>query len=486
LLATRFKIPFTSLFKPSLRFRLVAIMLFTSLCLVSILVVFYYQTEKALFNEFERQTSELSKAVQVGLQSAAGKNLSDTKSLEGYLNKLNVKGIKEISIISSSDRIIASTKKESVGKWITERRKEMIFKAELGQPVTGEGLFYNVVIPVVSDNNATAGYIHLTVNTEDFSVFLRLNAIRRALAALVVIGVGTLLAVVLAGRYIRPIKQVVAAAGKVAGGDLSQELPIDRRDEIGDLSRSFNHMVERLRDDRDLKERLRTAEHLASVGQFAKTIAHEIKNPLNFISLSIDHMRETYKPADAAKNEAFDSLVQNIKGEIQRISRFAESFLEYGRPFELRRRHISLTEIVDSLLELAAARAQQGNIAIVKDYDQLPELMLDPEFIRTSLNNIVLNAFEAMPAGGTLTVRAVRTADRLSLSFADSGIGVDKEKLDKVFEPFFTTKSRGLGLGLALTRKVIEEHGGKVQFESTPGVGSVVLLHFPLQAEHRL
>lgn len=484
--AIRFGNSLASLFKPSLRFRLVAIMLFTSLCLVSILVIFYYQTEKALFNEFERQTSELSKAVQVGLQSAAGKNLSDTKSLEGYLKKLNVKGIKEISIISSADRIIASTKKESVGKWITERRKEMIFKAELGQPVTGEGLFYNVVIPVVADNNATAGYIHLTVNTEDFSVFLRLNAIRRALAALVVIGVGTLLAVVLAGRYIRPIKQVVAAAGKVAGGDLSQDLPVDRRDEIGDLSRSFNHMVERLRDDRDLKERLRTAEHLASVGQFAKTIAHEIKNPLNFISLSIDHMREAYRPADAAHYESFDSLVQNIKGEIQRISRFAESFLEYGRPFELRRRQISLTDIVDSLLELAAARAKQGNISIVKEYDRLPELMLDPEFIRTSLNNIVLNAFEAMPGGGILTVRAERASDRLSLAFADSGVGVDKEKLDKVFEPFFTTKSRGLGLGLALTRKVIEEHGGKVQFDSTPGAGSVVTLHFPLQTEQRL
>jgi len=454
-------------------------MLFTSMCLVSILVVFYYQTEKALFNEFERQTSELSKAVQIGLESAAGKNLSDPKSLENYLSRLNPKGIKEISVISSSDRIIASTKKESIGKWITERRKEMIFKAELGEPVTGDGLFYNVVIPVVSDN-ATVGYIHLTLNAEDFSVFLRLNAIRRAIAALVVIGFGTLLAMVLAGRYIRPIKEVVAAAGKVAGGDLSQELPIDRRDEIGDLSRSFNYMVERLRDDRDLKERLRTAEHLASVGQFAKSIAHEIKNPLNFISLSIDHMRETYRPAGAVSCESFDSLVQNIKGEIQRISRFAESFLEYGRPFELRRCQTSLAALVDSVLELATARAQQSGIVIVREYGRLPELSLDPEFIRTCLYNIVLNAFEAMPGGGTLTVRAEQSNERLSLAFADSGAGIDQEKIDKVFEPFFTTKSRGLGLGLALTRKVIEEHGGKVMFDSIPGQGSVVTLQFPL------
>jgi signal transduction histidine kinase len=244
-------------------------------------------------------------------------------------------------------------------------------------------------------------------------------------------------------------------------------------------------MVERLRDDRDLKERLRTAEHLASVGQFAKSIAHEIKNPLNFISLSIDHMREIYRPADPAKTESFDSLVHNIKGEIQRISRFAESFLEYGRPFELRRSKTSLAIIVDSVLELATAKAQQGKISIVREYDRLPEISLDPEFIRTCLYNIVLNAFEAMPDGGRLTVRAERLHERLSLAFADSGVGVEKEKLDKVFEPFFTTKSRGLGLGLALTRKVIEEHGGKVQFDSVPGEGSVVTLHFPLEEDQR-
>jgi len=481
---TRFNLFRLPLFEPSLRLRLVAIMLFTSLCLVTILVVFYYQTEKALFNEFERRTAELSKAVQIGLKSAAGKNLSDAKSLESYLSSLNPKGIKEISVISSADRIIASTKKESVGKWITERRKEMIFKAELGEPVTGDGLFYNVVIPVISDN-VTVGYIHLTLNTEDFSVFLRLNAIRRAIAALVVIGIGTVLAVVLAGRYIRPIKQVVGAAGKVAAGDLSQELSTDRRDEIGELSRSFNHMVERLREDRDLKERLRTAEHLASVGQFAKSIAHEIKNPLNFISLSIDHMREAYRPSESDRSESFDSLVLNIKGEIQRISRFAESFLEYGRPFELRRRRLPLGQLVDSVLDLASAKAQQGKIAIVREYGLLPEVSLDPEFIRTCLYNIVLNAFEAMPGGGTLTVRAEQSNDRLALSFVDSGVGVEREKLDKVFEPFFTTKSRGLGLGLALTRKVIEEHGGKVQFDSCLGKGSVVTMIFPLEEEQR-
>ena len=103
---------------------------------------------------------------------------------------------------------------------------------------------------------------------------------------------------ILAGRYSRPIEQMAKAAGKVAAGDFDQSLPVARRDEIGQLARSFDHMIVQLREDRDLRQRLRTAEHMATVGQFARSIAHEIKNPLNFISLSADHMRDAYRPAD--------------------------------------------------------------------------------------------------------------------------------------------------------------------------------------------
>ncbi len=469
-------------FRPSLRLKLAALMLTTSVSLVVILVFLYYQTEKTLYNEFQRRASELSKAVQIGLAGASGKGLSDSKSLENYLDRLNAEGIREISVISSSDRIVASTRQENVGKWITERRKEMIFKAELGEPVTGDGPVYNVIIPV-SSTDETQGYIHLTLNAEDFSVLLRASAIRRIAAALGILGLGTVVALVLAGRYTRPIAEVASAAARVAEGDLEPQLDTDRRDEIGVLSRSFNDMIARLREDRDLRERLRTAEHLASVGEFAQNIAHEIKNPLNFISLSIDHMRDAYPPADAGQAARFASLVGNIKGEIGRIGRFAESFLEYGRPFELRRRRTALVPLIEDVLELAAARAQEGGIRLISALPPLPELFIDPEFIRTCLLNIVINAIEAMPGGGELTVGASVEPAALSLTFTDNGTGVEAAKLEKIFEPFFTTKSGGLGLGLALTRKIVEEHGGRIEFVSRPGAGSVVTLQLPRPQE---
>lgn len=454
-------------------------MLFTSACLITILITFFYQTEKGFYNEFARQNEALSRAVQIALEGTAGRTPADFKNLDNYLKQLNIRGVQEVSVISSGGRIVASTDSENVGKWITEWRKQLITNARRGETVTEDEQFYNVILPVGPDIKPL-GYVHLTLSTENFSMFLRLSLIRRVAMALAILGVGTIVAIVLAGRYSRPIEQMAAAAGKVAAGDFDQSLPVARRDEIGQLARSFDHMIARLREDHELRQRVRTAEHMATVGQFARSIAHEIKNPLNFISLSVDHMRDAYLPADQEKAARYESLIDNIKGEVARISRFAESFLEYGRPFELHCRRCSLNTLLDEVLELVDARAAAGQVEIRRDIVPLPELMLDPEFIKTCLYNIVINAFEAMPYGGVLTVRGSAAEGQVTLAFADTGEGLSAMDLEKVFTPLFSTKQGGAGLGLALTRRIIEDHGGKVGFASTRGLGSEVSLYLPV------
>lgn len=469
-----------ALWRHSLRIRLVGIMLFIAACLITIVVAFYYQTEKGFYNEFARQNEALSRAVQIALEKTAGRAPTDFKTLDNYLQQLDLKGVQEVSVISSGGRIVASTNDDNVGKWITEWRKQLITKARRGETVTEEEQFYNVILPVGSDAKPL-GFIHLTLSTEQFSYFLRLSLIRRVLAAVAVFGIGTIVAVLLAGRYSRPIEQMAEAAGKVAAGDYNQELPVSRRDEIGQLARSFDHMIARLREDHELRQRLRTAEHMATVGQFARSIAHEIKNPLNFISLSVDHMRDAYRPDDADKAARFESLLDNIKGEVARVARFAESFLEYGRPFELHCRRCSLNILLDEVLELVAARAAAGHVEIRREIAELPELSVDPEFIKTCLYNIVINAFEAMPSGGVLTVRGMLADGQVTLAFADTGEGLSAHDLDKIFTPLFSTKQGGLGLGLALTKRIIEDHGGKVGFTSTRGRGSEVSLYLPVE-----
>lgn len=467
----------------SLNQKLVTMMLLLSMSLLSVYFFLYFETEKAMYREFEDQTLELSKAIQVGVEEVTSTGATDEKRLQDYLKKLNARGVREISIINnSSDKIISSTDPRKIGKDLSTKRKELIFKAELGDTVAGEGHAYNVIIPVVAGEKHF-GYIHLTINTDDYSTVMRRRLFARLLAVILVFGIGMILTVFLAKSYTKPIEDVVRVAQSVAAGNLNHELNTDRKDEIGKLAQSFNFMVERLRERRGLEEKLRKAEHLAGIGQFATSIAHEIKNPLNFISLSIDLIREKYKPADNATQKNFESMILNIKNEIQRVSRFAESFLEYGRPLELNRRMTDMNRLLEDVISLVTAKAQMENIEIRKSGESLPELFVDPEFIKTCLYNIILNAFQAMPMGGTLSVTTRKQDSSFLVIIEDTGIGIPEDRISRVFDPFFTTKTSGLGLGLALTKRVIEEHKGKVEIKSVEGRGTTFTVTLPQERE---
>lgn len=240
-------------------------------------------------------------------------------------------------------------------------------------------------------------------------------------------------------------------------------------------------MVEKLREEQEIRERLRKAEHLAGIGQFSRSIAHEIRNPLNFINLSIDHIKERYKPSNLKDKDKFDSLILNIKKEIQRVNKIAEGFLQYGKPLNLNLQVTDIEKLIESVLELVSAKARQDNINIVKQLDVLPKIYVDPEFIKTCLYNIILNAFQSMPQGGELRMEVRHLDTKVFISIQDTGIGIPKEKLSMVFEPFFTTKQDGLGLGLALTKRIIEEHEGKVDIKSEVGRGSTVTIILPVK-----
>jgi signal transduction histidine kinase len=165
------------------------------------------------------------------------------------------------------------------------------------------------------------------------------------------------------------------------------------------------------------------------------------------------------------------------------VSRFAESFLEYSRPLELSLHKTDIGQLIGDVLCLVAAKAQKENIEIHEELEDLPELNVDPEFLKTCLYNIILNAFQAMPRGGDLFIRTRISDGRFSMIIEDTGEGISEEKLGRIFDPFFTTKTKGLGLGLALTKRVIEEHKGKVDLRSTEGKGSTMTITLPIEKE---
>ncbi|MGB9714806.1 MAG: ATP-binding protein [Thermodesulfovibrionales bacterium] len=463
----------------SLNGKLIAMMLFLSFVLVSILLFLYSRSETALLIELEKQTAELTKAIQVGVEEVTSTGYTDQMRLSHYLRELNAKGVKEISIISNTDEVIASTNPLKIGEKVGLRRKERIIKAELGEPVSKEGKVYNVIVPVVAGNEHY-GYIHLQINVEDFSKLLEVNALKRIGATSVVFGLGILITVLLSMMYTKPIYNVVNAARKVAAGDLTPELNTDRKDEIGELTRSFNFMVQKLREKHAIEEKLREVEHLSGIAQFARSIAHEIRNPLNFLSLSIDHLKEKYIPLEVEKKKKFESLISSIKQEIERIDKLVGSFLDYGKPLRLSFREVNINTLIEEVLTLVQAKADDERIYIEKQYEKLPNLSLDPELVKTCIFNIILNSFQAMSEGGRISVNTKATDNKVFIIIEDTGSGVSPENISKVFDPFFSTKSSGLGLGLTLTKKVIEEHGGKVDFQSIQDKGSKVTISLPI------
>jgi signal transduction histidine kinase len=464
----------------SLNKKLIGMMLFLSVILISLLTFLYSQSEKMVFKELEDQTVELSKAIQVGVEEVTSRGDTDQMRLQTYLKKLNAKGVKEISIISTKDEIIASTNPTTVGEQVGPKKKERIIKAELGEPVSKEGKVYNVILPVIAGNEHY-GYIHLTINTEDFSEILKNNAIKRIAVTSLVFGLGIILAVFLSWMYTKPIHNVVNAARTVASGDLTSELRTDRKDEIGELTQTFNFMVQKLREQRALEERLREAEHLSGIAQLAKGIAHEIRNPLNFISLSIDHLRKKYAPQMNEEKAQFESLIISIKHEIQRLNKLVGDFLDYGRPLRMNLQEMDIVGLIDEVIALVQAKAEKDGIRIHYNNGELPVLLIDPELMKTCIFNVVLNAFQAMPEGGDLTVSTKTSNNKAFIIVADTGIGVSKENLQKIFDPFFTTKSTGLGLGLSMTKRVVEEHGGKVDIQSVEGQGSAITISLPVK-----
>ena len=464
----------------SLNKKLISMMIFLSFILLSILLILHWQAETAMISEFEKQTAELSKAIQVGVEKVTANKLGSESGVEQYIKTLKSKGIKEISVISDAEEIIASSNPNKVGLRVSPKRKELIIKAKLGEQVSSEGKTYNVMIPVIA-GKTHYGYIHLQINTEDISELQRRNTVKRIIATLLVFSFGMAISIFLSFRYTEPIHNVVQAARRVAAGDLNLNLPVDRKDEIGDLTHSFNNMVQKLREDRRLEERLREAEHLSAVGQLSRSIAHEIRNPLNYISLCIDHIKEKYRPENKTQAGDFETLVSSMKLEIHRLDKLVSDFLDYGKPLKLNLQMCSIYKILTEVIEIIKAKAQSDRVTIIEEFFYFPNLMMDAELMKSCLFNIIVNAFQAMPDGGTLRLRTENENGNLVLSLSDTGSGISKESLSKIFEPFFTTKNTGLGLGLAITKRVIEEHGGKIDAKSIEGVGSQISINLPLR-----
>jgi len=483
----------------SLRAKLLLMMFSLLLLTLASLFVLYWQAERALILQVEKHTMDLSTAIQISVERLTSKGRTDEARLQDYVARLQRKGVKEISIVSNEEEVIASSNPTRVGATIDPNRRDLFITARLGETL-GAGTVqktYNLIVPIVVGNQRM-GYALISMVLDDFAYISRFNFIKRLIATVLVFGVGIVASLILSWKYTMPIDRVVQAARRVAQGDLRETLPVERQDEIGQLTASFNDMVAKLRANKELESRLYQAERLSSIGQLASGIAHEIRNPLNFINLSIDHLQSRFPPADSGAREEFTYLVSAVKTEIHRLDTMITNFLTYGKPLRLEPRPCDLLPLLDDVARMAGGKAKEQGIEFERGYPpELPRVLVDGEQIKNSFVNVLVNAFQAMPQGGRLSIaaRQVSGADPSSgsplssngrwveVSFRDTGCGIASDDLPRVFEPYFTTKEVGIGLGLALTKKIVEEHGGSIALDSALDEGTTVRIRLPVVEE---
>ncbi|HEX8265191.1 MAG TPA: ATP-binding protein [Pyrinomonadaceae bacterium] len=298
---------------------------------------------------------------------------------------------------------------------------------------------------------------------------------------LIVLLASTLVAVFLVWRFTQPIKNLSDAARRVAHGDLSVRLTdAERTDEIGRLAARFNEMTANLEKTRQLEQQLQQAEKSAVVGRLGSAIAHEIRNPLNYINLTLDHLRAKFAPAAEPERETFERLTSQLKKEVARINGQITDFLRYSRPVKLNLQAVNIRRVIEDSMRIVQAQAEEQNVTIsIVERENPPEIFGDSEILRSVFNNLFLNAVQAMCDGGQLKVTISNADDTAQIEVADTGGGIPPENLDKIFEPYFSTKETGTGLGLAIVKKIVEDHNGTIEVASKVNEGTVFTVILP-------
>ena len=290
----------------------------------------------------------------------------------------------------------------------------------------------------------------------------------------IVAAAGILLGIALswwaAARVTRPMHRLAESAGRVAAGDWNTTVDVSSGDEIGTLARAFNGMTGELVAQR---ERLVQAERVAAWRELARRLAHELKNPLFPLQITVENMLRARDRYPEQFDEVFREGAATLLAELAQLKQIVGRFSDFAKMPAPEIQPVEFNALVTDTLKLFAGQLAQARVQAVTDLDAAVRTVpADPEQMTRVVRNLVLNAIDAMPEGGTLTVRTAAVPGSVRLEIADTGQGLTPEECARLFTPYYTTKTHGTGLGLAIVQSVVSDHGGRISVASEKGRGS--------------
>jgi signal transduction histidine kinase len=286
----------------------------------------------------------------------------------------------------------------------------------------------------------------------------------------------------------KPLDKLTKGAEIVGTGDLEHKVEVKSKDELGQLAAAFNKMTESLkkitasRDElnkeiaerKRMQEQLVRSERLAVLGHFSGSISHELRNPLGVIDSSVYYLKTKLKDADEKVQQHLD----RVKSSVGSATAIIESLLNLTRMKEPQLQRLDLIAVTSDAINTSEVPAK---VEVIQNFPEQEVLIgADWEQLRMAFQNIIKNAIEAMGGKGTLTVAIRKTTDgQAEVAFADTGMGVAPEDLDKIFQPLFSTKAKGIGFGLSIAKTIVDKHGGTIAAKSEPGKGATIIVRLP-------
>ncbi|MCX5685088.1 MAG: cache domain-containing protein [Planctomycetota bacterium] len=381
-------------------------------------------------------------------------------------------------------RAVGTRASADVCRQVLERQEEW-----LGNAWVVNDWYLSAYAPIDDVHGTPIGMLYVGVLERKFGDVTMRTMETCALVTVAGLLAAGLIAWKLAASISQPVRSLATASQAVARGDFSGTVPADSGDEIGALGRAFNAMACSLRErDELLKQRTRMqltrSERMAAIGRLAAGVAHEINNPLTGV-LTFAHVLLKDAPPKSRQQED----LQTILDATVRCRDIIRGLLNFSRQSEPQKRLSDLNQVLREALNLTRNQAHLHRIAVTEELaPDLPQPFIDPYQVQEVAVNVIINAIDAMPEGGTLTVRS-RPADAgrpgVEFQIADTGTGIPPENIDKIFDPFFTTKQpgKGTGLGLAISYGIVTEHGGEISVASEVGRGTTLTVYLPLTAQ---
>jgi two-component system, NtrC family, nitrogen regulation sensor histidine kinase NtrY len=354
--------------------------------------------------------------------------------------------------------------------WTSDRADEEIFHAI---PLRGLGKDHPL-LGILLIGNSRRSYVELKRRIRD--------------SALLVGGGGIVLAILLSSwvsaRMTRPVVQLARAAQDVAAGNWDARVEIEGHDEVAQLAESFNRMTTELLAQ---KERLVQTERVAAWRELARRLAHELKNPLFPLQLTVENLLRAKSQKPEMFEEIFRESSQTLLAEISNLKGIIGRFSEFSKMPQPQWQRVQVNEVVEAVARLFQAQflthGQEAVHCEVQLDKHLGPIAADPELLHRALSNLVLNAMDAMPNGGTLTLLTRRDDGRVAIEVSDTGCGLTPEECERIFTPYYTSKKHGTGLGLAIVQSVVSDHGGRISVHSQPGKGTIFVIELPSNVE---